>query len=220
MKKCEIRTVINVDDDDLFNLIEKCKEKHKLAELIEKALNAYCYQGEKVPESKREVTGADDDVGVPSEVSHELRSLAMQVAVLLNNVQSNHSYTMEAFGRLSAEIGAMNKQTVVVAQNTTESARVSSQPVKEDISSVVDIDEDDVLVQELPTTPMEEVSEDEIADALQEIVQEEKPVEEPKPVVENKPAEVKSEENSDEDDEDGLSAEALAAMKAFLSGGG
>lgn len=219
MKKCEIRTVINVDDDDLFNLIEKCKEKHKLAELIEKALNAYCYQGEKVPESKREVTGADD-VGVPSEVSHELRSLAMQVAVLLNNVQSNHSYTMEAFGRLSAEIGAMNKQTVVVAQNTTESARVSSQPVKENISSVVDIDEDDVLVQELPTTPMEEVSEDEIVDALQEIVQEEKPVEEPKPVVENKPAEVKSEENSDEDDEDGLSAEALAAMKAFLSGGG
>lgn len=219
MKKCEIRTVINVDDDDLFNLIEKCKEKHKLAELIEKALNAYCYQGEKVPESKREVTGADD-VGVPSEVSHELRSLAMQVAVLLNNVQSNHSYTMEAFGRLSAEIGAMNKQTVVVAQNTTESARVSSQPVKENISSVVDIDEDDVLVQELPTTPMEEVSEDEIVDALQEIVQEEKPVEEPKPVVEDKPAEVKSEENSDEDDEDGLSAEALAAMKAFLSGGG
>ena len=113
--KCEIRTVINLDDEDLLNLIEKCKEKHKLAELIEKALVAYCYQGERAPESKREVTGADD---ASDDLSHEIRSLAMQLAVISNNVQSNHSFVMEAIGRLSGAVEAAGQRTVIVPAQT------------------------------------------------------------------------------------------------------
>lgn len=206
--KCEIRTIINLDDEDLINLIEKCKEKHKLAELIEKALVTYCYQSDKTPESKR-IPSNDEEV-VPETLSKELRSLAVQLAVISNNVQSNHSYVMEAIGRLG---NAVEQRPIVVsappyvATGSVDGAALDTHSVPESAPSpVTDAD----FVEEEETKPVK--------------------VEEPEPVVEEKPKSVekvveeKVEEkpkasSDDDDDEEGLSPEAAALMAQFFGGG-
>lgn len=205
--KCDIRTVINLDDEDLINLIEKCKEKHKLAELIEKALVAYCYQGEKVPESRRESSGADS----PNDLSRELKSLAMQLAVLSNNVQSNHTYTVEALGRLGGEINALGLRGVpMVPQAMPQTAPVQDAPL---VMGGND-DEDDTE----PTTNVVEVEEE----PTPKVVEDTKPEPKQEAVETTEPDEFVNDTKDDAEDEDdeGLSAEAAAALAAFLGGGG
>lgn len=210
--KCEIRTVINLDDEDLINLIEKCKEKHKLAELIEKALVTYCYQSDKTPESKR-IPSNDEEV-VPEALSKELRSLAVQLAVISNNVQSNHSYVMEAIGRLG---NAVEQRPVVVSAPSY----AATEPVSGGVPAIHPVPEPG-------PSPMMSVG------YTEDTVKEEEPksvkVEEPEPVVEEKPKSVekvveekveekpKASSSDDDDDEEGLSPEAAALMAQFFGG--
>lgn len=220
--KCEIRTVIDLDDQDLINLIEKCKEKHKLAELIGRALNAYCYQSDKVPESRREVTGTEDADGggaVPEAVARDLRSLTMQMAVLLNNVQSNHSYTMEAFGRLSNEVISIGRHAVVVPEQSPPF--VANEGTELAVAEKVNEEEVEKVIQESKLSkPIQVVEEKVVADS--EKVEETVP--KPKQVAEEtvvpKKTEVNNDEVDEDDDEEGLSADAAAALAAFLGGGG
>lgn len=218
--KCEIRTVIDLDDQDLINLIEKCKEKHKLAELIGRALNAYCYQSDKVPESRREVTGADDVDGngaVPEAVARDLRSLTMQMAVLLNNVQSNHSYTMEAFGRLSSEVNSIGRHAVVVPEQSPPF--VAGTGTELAVAEKVNEEEVEKVIQESrPSKPIQLVEEK--VDTNSEKFEETVP--KPKQVVEETVVQKAETNNVDDDDdeEEGLSADAAAALAAFLGGGG
>lgn len=215
--KCEIRTVINLDDEDLLNLIEKCKEKHKLAELIEKALVAYCYQGERAPESKREVTGADD---ASDDLSHEIRSLAMQLAVISNNVQSNHSFVMEAIGRLSGAVEAAGQRTVIVPAQT---GRVVAPVTEEELDdfTVEHVTETHVATEDVMASPEVVTEQPQVAQPaavkLTEEVPEEKPRKE-EPKAEDTPATTESADAAGDDDEEGLSAETAALMAQFFGG--
>ena len=209
--KCEIRTVINLDDEDLLNLIEKCKEKHKLAELIEKALVAYCYQGERAPESKREVTGADD---ASDDLSHEIRSLAMQLAVISNNVQSNHSFVMDG------AVEAAGQRTVIVPAQT---GRVVAPVTEEELDdfTVEHVTETHVATEDVMASPEIVTEQPQVAQPaavkLTEEVPEEKPRKE-EPKAEDTPATTESADAAGDDDEEGLSAETAALMAQFFGG--
>ena len=201
--KCEIRTVISLEDKDLLELVEKCKEKHRLAELIEKALTAYCYQGAKAPESKREVPKVSDG---SEELSRELRSLSAQLAVLSNNVQSNHSYVMEAVGRLNGVLSSAGRFVPVVG--VQEQAAPDYEGAEE--------------IREFPAGTEEVVEEPAVAKVEEELseheqVKPERPDKAKEHMNVEEPPKAEEEELSEaEDEEEGLSEETAALMAQFL----
>ena len=221
--KCDIRTVINLDDEDLVNLVEKCKEKHKLSELIERALVAYCYQSSKAPESKRLPVGEKES---QSDLAYEIRSLAMQLATLSNNVQSNHAYTIEAIGRLGGEIDSLGQRGVVqVVQQSIPDAKIEQNMQKdgpltkseiEDLLGGVseDLVEDKTITDTVPDTFVQDVTEEIKEEPKKEKVAPTKKVEKPEKVAETE----STTDTDDEDDDDVMSEETKALLAQFLGG--
>lgn len=217
--KVEIRTTINLDDKDLIKLIETCKEKHRLAELLERALVAYCYEAKDSKEESASATADTTDLG---DVKNSLHSLSLQLASLAQAMKSNHLYTVEAIGRLSGEVGAISHVPVTI------SAPVAM-PLTANVETVetLPIEEEKTVKEE----PVASNPEDEFEDVTVE-KKEEKPepkpepkkakVKEPKP--ESKP-EPKPEPggttlDDSEGDEDEMSPEVASMLAQFFGGGG
>ena len=217
--KVEIRTTINLDDKDLIKLIETCKEKHRLAELLERALVAYCYEANDSKEESASVPADTTDLG---DVKNSLHSLSLQLASLAQAMKSNHLYTVEAIGRLSGEVGAISHVPVAIPAPV-------AMPLTANVETVGTLPiEEEKPVKEEPVAPNPN---DEFEDVIPE-KKEEKPKPEPKPepkkakAKESKPEpEPKSEPggttlDDSEGDEDEMSPEVASMLAQFFGGGG
>ena len=231
--KVEIRTTINLDDKDLIKLIETCKEKHRLAELLERALVAYCYEANDSKEESASVPADTTDLG---DVKNSLHSLSLQLASLAQAMKSNHLYTVEAIGRLSGEVGSLSHVPVAISAPvamplTANVEAVETLPMKEEKT-----------VKEEPVAPnpddeFEDVVSDKSSTKKEEIFVEEKPepksesektkVKEskPEPKSESKKTKVKESEpepksDDSEGDEDEMSPEVASMLAQFFGGGG
>ena len=218
--KVEIRTTINLDDKDLIKLIETCKEKHRLAELLERALVAYCYEANDSKEESASVPADTTDLG---DVKNSLHSLSLQLASLAQAMKSNHLYTVEAIGRLSGEVGAISHVPVAIPAQV-------AMPLTANVETV----------ETLPIAEEKTVKEEPVAlnpdDEFEDVApkKEEKPEPKPEPkkakTKESKP-ESKSEPepkpepggttpDGSEGDEDEMSPEVASMLAQFFGGGG
>lgn len=222
--KVEIRTTINLDDKDLIKLIETCKEKHRLAELLERALVAYCYEAN---DSKEESAGVPADTTDLGDVKNSLHSLSLQLASLAQAMKSNHLYTIEAIGRLSGEVGAISHVPVAISAPvamplTANVETVGTLPIEE---------EKPVKAEPVAPNPDDEF-EDVAPEKKEEILVKEKPESKSEPKPEPKPEPKKAKvkepepvpdaEKSDdvEDDDDEMSPEVASMLAQFFGGGG
>lgn len=229
--KVEIRTTINLDDKDLIKLIETCKEKHRLAELLERALVAYCYEANDSKEESASVPADTTDLG---DVKNSLHSLSLQLASLAQAMKSNHLYTVEAIGRLSGEVGAISHVPVAIPAPV-------AMPLTANVETVGTLPiEEEKTVEEEPVAPNPN---DEFEDVVPE-KKEEKPepkpepksepkkakTKEPKPEPKPEPEKVKTKEpesepggttpDGSEGDEDEMSPEVASMLAQFFGGGG
>lgn len=229
--KVEIRTTINLDDKDLIKLIETCKEKHRLAELLERALVAYCYEANDSKEESASVPADTTDLG---DVKNSLHSLSLQLASLAQAMKSNHLYTVEAIGRLSGEVGAISHVPVAIPAPV-------AMPLTANVETVGTLPiEEEKTVEEEPVAPNPS---DEFEDVVPE-KKEEKPepkpepksepkkakTKEPKPEPKPEPEKVKTKEpesepggttpDGSEGDEDEMSPEVASMLAQFFGGGG
>ena len=229
--RCEIRTTINIDDADLLELIEKCKEKHKLSELLEKALIAYCYQPPTELPSRVQRTSTVDTGAVNADtlldVMSNLRSLSAQVSLLSESMQSNHMYTVEAFGRLSGNLEMLGRQPVqvVTAQPTGQVVIERTEPAvtqmdETGFANKVDEDEDiPVMVEAGEMVAVDEPPKVKPKKVEQMVEQQEqvanKTDQKAEPVVE-KPVESSTTDENGDGDDDEMSPEVMAMLAQFL----
>ena len=233
--RCEIRTTINIDDADLLELIEKCKEKHKLSELLEKALIAYCYQPPTELPSRVQRTSTVDTGAVNADtlldVMSNLRSLSAQVSLLSESMQSNHMYTVEAFGRLSGNLEMLGRQPVqvVTAQPTGQGVTERVEPAAtqtDEIGFANKVDEDEdipVMVEAGEMVAVDEPSKVK-PKKVEQVIEQQEPVtdkaeqkaeQKVEPVVE-KPVESSTTDENGDGDDDEMSPEVMAMLAQFL----
>ena len=233
--KVEIRTTINLDDKDLIKLIETCKEKHRLAELLERALVAYCYEANDSKEESASVPADTTDLG---DVKNSLHSLSLQLASLAQAMKSNHLYTVEAIGRLSGEVGAISHVPVAISAPvamplTANVETVGTLPIEEEktveeepVTSNPDDEFEDVVVEtkEEKPEPKPEPKSEPKPEPKKAKVKESKPESKPEPKSEPesepKPEPGETTLDDSEGDEDEMSPEVASMLAQFFGGGG
>jgi outer membrane biosynthesis protein TonB len=144
----------------------------------------------------------------------------MQLAVISNNVQSNHSFVMEAIGRLSGAVEAAGQRTVIVPAQT---GRVVAPVTEEELDdfTVEHVTETHVATEDVMASPEIVTEQPQVSQPaavkLTEEVPEEKPRKE-EPKAEDTSATTESADAEGDDDEEGLSAETAALMAQFFGG--